>query len=162
MMALPRPGVDRRTPPACPAPRPLGPADLSACLKLDASALGGLWSAAQWQTELAAESRPGLGIWQGGELVAMACGWMILEELHITLVAVDPVRRRQGLGARMLQALLELGRSHGARHATLEVSTVNAPALALYAAAGFQQAGVRRRYYRNGEDALIEWMRLVP
>ncbi len=161
-MTLPRPGVDRRSPTAFAAPRPLRPADLSACLELDAAALGGLWSAAQWQTELAAESRPGLGIWEEGGLVAMACGWMILEELHITLVAVDPLRRRQGLGALVLQALLELGRSHGARHATLEVSTANAPALALYAAAGFQEAGVRRRYYRNGEDALIEWMRLVP
>jgi len=140
--------------------RSLVPADLSACLALDGAALGGLWSAAQWQIELADEGRPGLGIWEAERLLAMACGWLILDELHITLVAVDPARRRRGLGGWLLGALLEQARSLGARHATLEVSTANPPALALYAGAGFQEAGVRRGYYRNGEDALIQWMRL--
>jgi ribosomal-protein-alanine N-acetyltransferase len=139
---------------------PLAPNHQSACLALDAAALGGLWSAAQWQTELAEEARPGIGLWEGETLLAMACGWLIVEELHITLVAVDPGRRRQGLGRLVLQGLIETARQRGARYATLEVSTANAAARALYASAGFEEAGVRRGYYRNGEDALIEWLRL--
>jgi ribosomal-protein-alanine N-acetyltransferase len=140
--------------------RPLGPADQAACLALDAEALGGLWSSAQWEVELAAPARPGFGVWRGERLEAMACGWLIVDELHITLVAVEPALRRRGLGRRVLLALIEAGRERGARHATLEVSVANEAARALYAAAGFQAAGVRRNYYRNGEDALIKWMRL--
>ena len=48
----------------------------------------------------------------------------------------------------------------GARHATLEVAADNGAAQALYGSLGFQTAGVRRRYYRNGQDALIQWRRI--
>ena len=140
--------------------RPLGAADREACLALDGAALGCLWSAGQWQTELEAESRPGIGLWEEGRLLAMACGWLIVDELHITLVAVDPQRRRQGLGRRVLGELIGAAARRGAGYATLEVSSANGAARALYAALGFKEAGVRRGYYRNGEDALIEWLRL--
>lgn len=92
--------------------------------------------------------------------MALACGWLVADELHITAVAVDPGHRRQGLGARVLRALLQQAARFGAQHATLEVSAANEAALALYAAAGFRSAGVRRAYYRNGDDALIQWVRL--
>ena len=146
------------TPPA--QPLALAPAHLGACLALDRLCLGGLWSEEQWQRELADPARPGVGLWQNGQLVAMACAWLVVDELHITLVAVLPERRRQGLGRRLLGQLLDTGRSLGAAHATLEVASGNAAALGLYAALGFREAGVRRGYYRNGEDALIQWCKL--
>lgn len=127
---------------------------------LDQRCLGGLWSASQWTTELAEPQRPGVGLWERDTLVAVACGWLILEELHITLVAVDPLRRRKGLGRQVLEALLKEGRSRGAERATLEVASSNAAARALYARAGFAEAGCRRGYYRNGDDALIQWLKL--
>jgi ribosomal-protein-alanine N-acetyltransferase len=136
---------------------PLGPDDLQDCLALDRASLGGLWSPGQWQVELAAAERPGVGLREGKVLVAMACGWLVLDELHITLVAVTPTRRRRGLGRRVLEALLERGREGGASRATLEVARANAAARGLYGAAGFREAGVRRGYYRNGDDALIQW-----
>lgn len=139
---------------------PLTPADLEACLALDATALGGLWSARQWQTELAAVERPGLGLWQEQRLVGLACGWLVVDELHITVVAVHPAHRRGGLGRRVLEALLAEAVGRGAHHATLEVAADNGAAQALYGALGFQTAGVRRRYYRNGQDALIQWRRI--
>ena len=90
----------------------------------------------------------------------MACGWLVVDELHITLVAVAPGRRRHGLGRQVLSALLEEGVRQGARHATLEVADGNQAACAFYKAAGFREAGRRRGYYRNGDDALIQWLRL--
>lgn len=139
---------------------PLAPADLEACLALDAASLGGLWSAEQWRRELEEQQRPGIGLRRGGALLAMACGWLVLDELHITLVAVDPGQRRRGLGRRVLLALLARGRRLGADRATLEVSADNAAARALYGGCGFRTAGVRRRYYRDGSDALIQWLHL--
>ena len=143
-------------------PARLGPGDLEACLALDNAALGGLWSRTQWQRELGEPARPGVGLWLGQDLVAMACGWLIVDELHITLVAVAPQRQRQGHGRRVLRALLEHGRCTGATHATLEVAHRNAAARALYGATGFAEAGVRHGYYRDGDDALIQWLRLKP
>ena len=154
-------GREPRTPLQSSAqPRALEPEHLELCLALDQRCLGGLWSAAQWSAELAEPQRPGIGLWHGSSLVAMACSWLIIEELHITLIAVDPLCRRQGLGHQVLSALLAEGRSRGAERATLEVSSSNTAAQALYTRAGFQEAGRRRGYYRNGDDALIKWIRL--
>jgi ribosomal-protein-alanine N-acetyltransferase len=140
---------------------PLCEAHLEAALALDVLALDGFWSVDQWRTELADPRRPGLGLWHDGALLALACGWLVVDELHITVVAVDPVQRRQGLGQRVLKALLEQAREAGARHATLEVAAGNTAALALYERLGFATAGIRRAYYRNGDDALIQWLRIA-
>ena len=135
-------------------------ADLEACLRLDQAALGGLWTRDQWHQELEKERRPCLGIMESEQLLALACGWLVVDELHVTAVAVSPERRREGLGQRALQALLDEGAQQGARHATLEVSAANEAANALYARCGFRTAGIRHGYYRNGDDALIQWLRL--
>ncbi|MFM9101706.1 MAG: GNAT family N-acetyltransferase [Cyanobium sp.] len=137
-----------------------GPAALQACRARDGLGLGGLWSSRQWRTELADPQRPGLGLMQGGCLLAMACAWLIVDELHITLVAVDPAHRRRGLAGGLLRSLLQRGRELGAARATLEVGSGNRAALALYRAVGFRTTGVRRHYYSNGDDALIQWLEL--
>jgi ribosomal-protein-alanine N-acetyltransferase len=139
----------------------LRPEHLQHCLDLDRLCFGGLWTGPQWQRELADRQRPGLGLWREGQLVAMGCAWLIVDELHITLVAVDPAHRRQGLAQGVLAGLLERGRRLGAEGATLEVASNNQAALALYRALGFKTRGVRRRYYSTGEDALIQWLDLT-
>ena len=141
---------------------PLETNHLQACQHLDQRSLGGLWNGEQWHRELAEERRPGIGLWSEDDLVAMASGWLVVNELHITVVAVDPLQRRQGLGRQVLQALLSHGQRLGAERATLEVATSNTAAMALYRCLGFRDAGIRRRYYRNGDDALIQWLRLSP
>jgi len=141
---------------------PLLPGHLEAVQRLDQHALGGFWSASQWQVELAEPRRPGLGLWLDGALVAMASGWLVVDELHITLVASDPAHRRQGHARCVLAALLQLAAAQGAERATLEVAAGNTAACGLYAALGFKSAGVRRAYYRNGDDALIQWRGLEP
>lgn len=142
--------------------RPLVETDLNACFGLDRLARDGGWSEAAWRRELVEPQRPCLGFWQEETLLALACGWLILEELHVTLVAVHPGRRRTGLGRRALEALLEQARLAGAERATLEVAAGNTAALGLYAALGFHTAGRRRGYYRDGQDALIQWVKLGP
>ncbi len=142
---------------------PLGPADLTDCLRLDRLALGGLWSEDQWRVELVEPRRPVLG-WRHprGELLALASGWLVVDELHITAVAVHPDHRRQGLARCVLHALLATAHTAGAEMATLEVSNANGPARGLYASLGFAEVAVRRGYYRNGDDALIQFKKLSP
>ncbi|MEB3104195.1 MAG: GNAT family N-acetyltransferase [Cyanobacteriota bacterium] len=139
----------------------LTPADLAGCLALDRASLGGLWSEAQWLRELEEARRPGVGLFRGEELRALATGWLVLDELHITAVVVAPTWRRRGLGARVLMALLRRSLELGAERATLEVAAGNQAARRLYASLGFREAGVRHRYYSNGDDALIQWRNLT-
>jgi [ribosomal protein S18]-alanine N-acetyltransferase len=151
-------------PPEAPTPDQvisLGLADLADCLGLDRLALGGLWTEEQWRVELLEPRRPVLG-WRHprGELLALASGWLVVDELHITAVAVHPNHRRQGLARCVLHALLATARTAGAELATLEVSDANTPAKGLYASLGFAEVAVRRGYYRNGDDALIQFKKL--
>lgn len=140
--------------------RRLGPEAALDCLRLDRLALGGLWSAEQWDRELSEAQRPVLGWRQGTLLLGLASAWLVLDELQITAVAVHPDHRRQGLALQLLEALLLLGQEAGATRATLEVASTNGAARALYAGLGFSDVAVRRAYYRNGDDAVILWKRI--
>ncbi|MGC6483070.1 MAG: GNAT family N-acetyltransferase [Synechococcus sp.] len=142
------------------SPVALGPDDLKACLALDARTLDGLWGVEQWHKELTDPLRLCRGLTRDHNLVAMACGWLVVDELHITLVAVDPDHRHQGFGFTVLQALLNDARQTGAQRATLEVARCNQAALALYRRCGFTIQGTRRSYYSDGRDALIQWLDL--
>tara|TARA_X000000950_G_scaffold84118_1_gene105873 strand:- start:245 stop:688 length:444 start_codon:yes stop_codon:yes gene_type:complete len=135
---------------------------LAACLGLDERALNGFWSVQQWRRELEDPRRLCLGLVKNQRLLGVACGWLVVDELHITVVAVDPDERQRGHGHCLLLALLQRARQDGAAHATLEVSDDNIAALALYNRAGFRTAGRREGYYRDGSDALIQWCRLTP
>ena len=136
---------------------------LEACLVLDDRALHGLWTREQWSRELSDPRRLCIGLHQDSVgLIAIACGWLVVDELHITAVAADPDHRRQGHAKSVLTALLQRARQPGASHATLDVATGNNSALALYRQFGFRTAGCRKGYYKDGRDALIQWLRLNP
>ncbi len=88
----------------------------------------------------------------------MAYGGMLYapDEGQITNIATSPDARRRGFAARVLEALLSDASAHGAVTVSLEVRASNSAAIALYTAAGFFEAGVRRGFYRDPrEDALV-------
>ncbi len=92
----------------------------------------------------------------GGEIVAYAGVWLMVDEAHVTTFAVDPQWRSRGIGGRLLMAVLRLAIEMGAGIATLEVRLSNLVARRLYEKYGFRPVGIRPRYYSdNGEDALI-------
>lgn len=91
-------------------------------------------------------------------LVGLGCFWSILEEAHITILAVHPNYQSQGLGQLLLYALLQEAKRRQMEWATLEVKPSNRTALSVYQKFGFAEAGRRRGYYKDtGEDALILW-----
>ncbi len=83
----------------------------------------------------------------------------VADEAEILTLAVDPVARRQGLGARLVQQGATAAAALGATRLFLEVADDNLPALALYTRAGFTEAGRRPGYYARPDggrqDALI-------
>ena len=91
-----------------------------------------------------------------GRVVAFGGMWIMVDEAHITTFAVDPGWRRQGIGERLLIAMLDIAIARGAREATLEVRLSNMAARRLYEKYGLRPVGVRPRYYSDDqEDALI-------
>jgi len=90
-------------------------------------------------------------------LLGMGCLWAILEEAHITTLAVEPSWQGRKLGLLLLCHLLKSGCRRGLTRATLEVRASNQKALGLYQTFGFKEAGIRKRYYSDGENACILW-----
>jgi ribosomal-protein-alanine N-acetyltransferase len=84
--------------------------------------------------------------------------WLMVDEAHITTIAMHPNYRRLGLGEFMLANLIDIAYSIGAKWVTLEVRVTNYSAQNLYRKYGFREAGLRHRYYSdNQEDAMIMW-----
>lgn len=92
-------------------------------------------------------------------MLAMSCLWAIVDEAHITMVAVHPDARQQGFGKLLMWALLHCAHIRGMKRATLEVRASNQGAIALYEQFGFRAVGTRKKYYQDtNEDALIFWL----
>ncbi len=84
--------------------------------------------------------------------------WLILDEAHITNVAVSPACRGKSIGKALMMQIIGRAALMGVKSMTLEVRPSNAGARKLYADLGFVEKGVRKRYYiDNGEDAIIMW-----
>jgi len=82
--------------------------------------------------------------------------WMMVDEAHISTLAVAPPYRRRGVGELLLLTMIEEAERRGAATVTLEVRVSNLPAQRLYEKYGFTIQGRRARYYSdNGEDAYI-------
>ena len=84
--------------------------------------------------------------------------WIMIDEAHITNIAIHPEFRGIGLGNLIMEDLLNVARNNGARSMTLEVRTGNITALNLYKKFGFLEVARRKGYYQDtGEDAIIKW-----
>lgn len=93
-----------------------------------------------------------------GIVVGYAGVWLILDEGHITNIAVHPEFRGIGAGDMLLEALMELCRLEGINSMTLEVRRSNNIAQSLYKKHGFIEEGIRKNYYSDtNEDAIIMW-----
>ena len=91
-----------------------------------------------------------------GAVIGFAGAWIILDESHITNIAVLAEHRGNGYGRALTAALMQYLSNLGAAYATLEVRKSNVTAQNLYKSLGYVSVGVRKRYYEdNGEDALL-------
>ena len=92
-----------------------------------------------------------------GQEVAGYCGMHhIIDEGHILNLAVNVFYRRQGVARALLGELIGYAQQHSFALLTLEVRASNAPAIALYSAAGFERVGLRKGYYKHPpEDAVL-------
>ncbi len=97
------------------------------------------------------------------EIVAFAGCWMVLDECHITNIAVRKDKRGKGYGRLITKELIQYAANLGASFVTLEVRRTNYTAQNLYRSLNFVQVGCRKKYYEdNGEDAILMACQTLP
>lgn len=142
-------------------------AEVPEIVELDQICLGGLWTEEGYLREIASDKSTliTLNLSEGrvnnrSQMIGMACLWSIVDEAHITLLAIHPEHRQQGLGQLLLIILLKDAIARQLERATLEVNEHNLGAINLYQKYGFQIAGTRKNYYQPaGDDALVLWLK---
>lgn len=117
------------------------------------------WSKESFKTELEENSLAYYNVALDNKDIAGYAGmWVIVDEGHITNIAVDPKFRLKGIGNLLIDSLIQEAKSRKLTALTLEVRQSNIIAQNLYRKFGFESGGIRKRYYQDtGEDAIIMW-----
>ena len=135
----------------------LGLLHLNSCLDLDQISLKGLWTKSQWEKELTDPKRICIGVidLETKKLLGLCSAWLLIDELHITCMAVHPIHQRKGLGKFLISDLINRSNSLITNQIYLEVKETNTPAKAFYKSMDFIIVGNRPNFYKDGSDALI-------
>ena len=136
--------------------RTLAYSDLPQVISIERRSFPTPWSLAMFVLELSKPSGVCLAAASGRRVSGYLICSRYDQAYHLMNIAVEPSMRRAGIGAELIEAMIE--RAGADQSFTLEVRTSNAPAIALYERYGFKSVGTRPRYYADtGEDAIIMW-----
>lgn len=135
--------------------------DLERVAEIEALSFSSPWSIEAFRKELEENN---LAIYlvceMDGDLAGYMGMWKVVDEGHVTNVAVDPKFRGMGIGNALLSEMVIRARESNLVSMTLEVRVSNVQAIGLYKKHGFEDVGTRPKYYDNGEDAIIMWKTL--
>jgi ribosomal-protein-alanine N-acetyltransferase len=139
--------------------RPMMGHDIEAIAQIERRSFPTCWNTQAYVTELSNPNAVYLVALYGGRVVGYGGLWVIMDEAHITTIAVDPDLRGHHIGERLLVEMLVGAERKGATRATLEVRETNDAAKRLYDKYGFVWVAIRKAYYSdNNENADILWI----
>ncbi len=119
------------------------------------------WSKGSFEKELHNELAYYQCAEESGKIMGYMGMWRILDECHITNVAVLPEYRKRGIASMLINKMVEICKCSEIQSMTLEVRESNMPAINLYEKFDFVSAGKRPRYYSKPvEDAIIMWKKI--
>ena len=135
---------------------PMTESDLDQVLAIESASFPHPWSKTHFLDELNSPyAFPLVALNQEGAVIGYICPMLLLDEGHILDVAVRTDQRGRGLGKLLVERVLDECRDRGAAFVSLEVRPSNTAAISLYRLLGFVETGRRKRYYEDGEDALL-------
>lgn len=138
---------------------PMAAEDIQAVLQIESRSNPAPWSEVSFRSELKNPQARYLVAKSGNQVVGYCGSWDVIDELHVTNIAVDPTYRRKGLGKMLMLEMLKAAKDRGMRCSTLEVRAGNEPAIKLYKQLGYEPCAVRKGYYPvNSEDAIVMWL----
>jgi ribosomal-protein-alanine N-acetyltransferase len=138
---------------------PLQESYIPAILEIEKTSNTAPWSEKSFKNELGHKHGIFLVGLNMGEVVAYGGVWLVIDEAHVTTIAVAPQLRRQGIGQRLMIELLDRAKAQGMVCSTLEVRASNLGAIAMYEKFGYSITATRKGYYPdNREDAVVMWL----
>ena len=139
--------------------------DLPRIIEIEELSFSQPWSLNSFRRELTLPfSRLIVANWEPADKVpcGFMCRWLVADELHILNIAVHPDYRQLGIGAGMMEEVINEAKAKQAHVITLEVRRANLSARSLYRRFNFQERRLRKNYYAPGEDAIVMELPIVP
>ena len=133
--------------------------DLDGVYEIDKDAFPIPWQKSSFEEDLKNILATYLVAKLNNEIVGYIGMWFVIDECHITNIAVHSKYRRQGIAKKLVNEMIKLCDSHGISYILLEVRANNIPAQKLYESFGFKSDGIRKGYYKNHDgtydDAIL-------
>ena len=129
--------------------------DIDLCYALDLNTIS-LWSKKQWIDELKKEDIKVFGLLLSNLVIGICVFHVILDEAQINFFVINQKYRKKGFGSHLMDYLIEQCQKLNINRLFLEVSHTNVIAEKFYSRFEFSTVGLRKKYYKDGSDALIK------
>ncbi len=113
------------------------------------------WSKSQFLKDLENKHSKNWVWTENNRIVAYLFGHLIVDEYHLHNIAVSEEFRKKGIALKLIEKMLNFTNENKVKAVFLEVSSSNLSACNLYEKKGFVAQGTRKKYYPNGDDALL-------
>ena len=135
--------------------REICPKDSEKCYELDLKSIK-LWNKNQWKNELEKDYVTAMGIYSEYSILGVCVFHKIYNEAEIRYLSVHPSYKRMGLGKKLITKIIQECKNDNINKIFLEVSIKNKQALNFYDKFGFETISVRKKYYKDGSDAILK------
>ena len=135
--------------------RPLTKADVAQILTVEKASFQDPWTENMFLDSFDSNFFFGFVCEEAGEMLGYICGDAIYEDAQLMSVATAPAHRKKGVARELIAAFEKECKKRGAQGCFLEVRVSNIPASTLYQSVGYAPIGLRKRYYQDGEDAIV-------
>mgnify|MGYP001422215215 FL=1 len=129
--------------------------DVGLCFELDSKTIS-LWSTKQWEEELKKKGVKVFNLSLLNEVIGICAIQLVIDEAQINYFSVNQKFRRQGFGTYLMRYLIEICEELNIKKLILEVSETNYAAKNFYNHFQFFTVGIRKKYYKDGSDALLK------
>ena len=133
----------------------INPKDSKSCYELDLKSIKH-WNQNQWKNELEKDYVTALGIYLNKLILGVCVFQKLYDEAEIRYLSIHPSYKRKGLGKKLIYKILKDCKNDNIKIIFLEVSQKNYQALSFYDDFGFETINIRKKYYKDGSDALLK------
>ncbi len=130
------------------------------CYELDLKSIKH-WNQNQWKNELGKDYITAKGIYINNIILGVCVLHKIYDEAEIRYLSVHPSYQRRGLGKKLIYKILQECKNENIKRIFLEVSLKNKQALSFYDYLGFETICIRKKYYKDGSDALLKEKKIL-
>ena len=125
------------------------------CYELDMKTIKH-WNQSQWKIELEKDNVTAIGIYFNNSILGVCVLHKLFDEAEIRYLSVHPSYKRTGLGKKLIAKTFKECKKDNVKRILLEVSLNNKQALSFYDYLGFKTINLRKKYYKDGSDALLK------